>query len=73
MKKQHVLYVIGDEVNMKAQKGEIEIGLFIAITACAMVGGLFGYLSEQSHDKVKIACYEAAKVNTNLKCDGEDK
>lgn len=24
-------------------------------------------------DNIKIACYEAAKVNTNLKCDGEDK
>lgn len=58
---------------MKAQKGEIEIGLLMAIAVIACVGSFFGYLSERSEDQVKIACYEAAKVNTNLKCDGKDK
>jgi hypothetical protein len=41
--------------------------LIIAVVMCII--GVVGYFVQTSGDKVKIACYESAKVNTNIKCE----
>lgn len=45
----------------------IPLMLLIAIIVVVFAAG--SYLNTKEQTKLGIACYEAAKINTNIKCD----
>lgn len=53
----------------KYQRGEIEIGPGIVIAVMLLAVTISGAYMEKQKSQEKIACYEAAKTNNQIKCD----